>query len=416
MSLIVPGTPLLQQLKVNGLLFDQLMYRALEVSASHVDLTPEDEGFPDSYLTVALYRLNTILTRTVTLNEKRWNVFHDYRNASRCSPDEVVPGRRLCRVLNKAVDLAKPGKVIGIGHYLRAVVSLSLDEKPEPAYGFPGQVIHNTFSAESFLWGLGYSAWTPLTQAKEVSDLLKALAGREDVENIQYLMTFEGSRIVFRPTRILDPVCIGDERGKTTKGLSVLTHFKDLYAGVTPDEILALEELLNNPMVKEADLQRFFDEHRQFFSMWNFTDIYPHVYLTREDQGPLIPDFILVSRELQRATIIDLKLPKVTTIVHKPNRDRFSAAVEESRSQLLEYRDWFEDSSNRQRLKDKLGMEVYRPRLGVIIGTAQEFRSLLERQKLTSRYSDIEIVTYDDVLANAQRRLMLVREANTRVL
>lgn len=416
MSLITPEIPLLQQLKLNGILFDQLLYRALEVSASDVDLTPEDEGFPDSYLTVALYRLNTILTRTVTLDEKRWNVFHDYRKASRCSPDEVVPGRRLCRVLNRAVDLAKPGRVIGIGHYLRAVISLSLDEKPESAYGFPGQVIHNTFSVESLLWGLGYSAWTPLTQAREVSDLLKALAGREDVENIQYLMAFEGSRMVFRPTSILDPVGISDERGKITKGLGVLTHFKDLYAGVTPDEILALEELLNNPMVKEADLQRFFDEHHQFFSMWNFTDIYPHVYLTREDQGPLIPDFILVSRELQRATIVDLKLPKGKTVIHKQNRDRFSAAVEEARNQLLEYRDWFEDFSNRQRLKDKLGMEVYRPRLGVIIGTTQEFRNLMERQKLTSRYPDIEVVTYDDVLANAQRRLTLVKGANTRVL
>jgi len=68
MSLIIPGIPLLRQFELNGILFDQLLYRALEVSASDVDLTPEDEGFPDSYLTVALYRLNTILTRTVTLN------------------------------------------------------------------------------------------------------------------------------------------------------------------------------------------------------------------------------------------------------------------------------------------------------------------------------------------------------------
>jgi len=412
MPVITPRIPLLKQLDQTGLLLDQLLYRALQASASNPDLGSEDRGFPDSYLTVALYRLNTILTRTITLDETRWNLFHDYRFAPPCAPEDLVPGRRLCRVLNKALALAKPGKVIGIGHFLRAVVSLSLDEEPEPAYGFPGQVLHNTFSVETLLWGLGYTAWTPIAQAPEVSDLLNALSGREDVESIQYMMTLEGSRIVFRPTSVLGPLAIRDDRGKISDGLGLLTHFKDLYAGVTPDEILELEELINNPLVNEPELQRFFEGHPQFFHMWNCTDVFPHVYLTREDQGPLIPDFILVNAELQRATVVDLKLPKAKIVIHKQNRDRFAAAVDEARAQLLDYRDWFQDTSKRQRLKERLGMEVYRPCLGVIIGTNQDFRNEMERQKFASRYPDVEVVTYDDVLAYANRRLMLVKSAN----
>jgi hypothetical protein len=64
-------TPLLRQLAKHGLEFDQKLQRALEVSASQPDLAPEDKGFPDSYLTLALYRLNSVLTSLVTLNEKR---------------------------------------------------------------------------------------------------------------------------------------------------------------------------------------------------------------------------------------------------------------------------------------------------------------------------------------------------------
>ena len=57
------GKPLLLKLAEKGLEFDQLLQRELEVSASNPDIEPEDDGFPDSYLTLALYRLNTTLTR-----------------------------------------------------------------------------------------------------------------------------------------------------------------------------------------------------------------------------------------------------------------------------------------------------------------------------------------------------------------
>ena len=50
------GRPLLSGLARNGLEFDQRLLRALEVSASRPNLKPEDSGFPDSYLTLALYR------------------------------------------------------------------------------------------------------------------------------------------------------------------------------------------------------------------------------------------------------------------------------------------------------------------------------------------------------------------------
>ena len=402
---------LLRQLTKHDFEFDQKLQRALQVSASKPDLYPEDVGFPDSYLTLALYRLNSILTRVVELDESRYNLFHNYKLAPPCRPEDVIPGVRLCRVLDRAADLAEPKRTIGVGHFLRAIVSLTLDEEPEPADGFPGQVLHNTFSAETLLWGLGHTAWTPISDAPEVQHILEALDGREPVEDVQYLMTFESNRIVFRPTSVLDTYLMRNPLGVESTELALLTHFRDQYAGARPSEILELEELINDPRAKEKDLHRFFENHPHFFRMWDYRDVYAHVYLTREDEGPLIPDFILVDPELQKAMVLDLKLPKAKLVVRKPNRVRFASAVHEAGAQLLEYRDWFEDRHNRAKLKKILGMEIFRPRMGVVIGTSQEFRTVVERQHIASRYPKIEVVTYDDIVRHAQRRLLLVKGA-----
>jgi hypothetical protein len=403
---------LLGQLSRYGLELDQKLHRALEVSASKPDLRPEDTGFPDSYLTLALYRLNSVLTDILTLDDSRLNLFHEYKLAQACLPSEVRPGQRLCRVLSKAAELAAPGKTIGSGHFLKAVVSLTLDEPPEPAWGFEGQVIHNTFSIETLLWGMGHTAWTPVEKAPELQELLRALDGRNPVDDFQYLMTLENKKFVFRPVSILGSYRMIQRAGsKNDPQLAVLTHFKDRFAGVTPDELLELEDLINAKSTREAELQRFFEAHPQFLRIWDCREIFPHVYLTREDEGPLIPDFLLLDRDLQRATIVDLKLPRARTVASKKNRERFSSLVEEARSQMLEYRDWFENRANRRKLQERFGMEIYRPRLGIIIGSSTDLSCAYERQKLQSRYSDVDIVTYDDIVAHARRRLSLIRSA-----
>ena len=405
------GKPLLAQLERYDLEFDQKLTRALEVSASQPNIEPEDQGFPDSYLTLALYRLNTTFTRLVDLDESRFNLFHEYKLAPKCDPAEVIPGERLCSVLTEAARLAEPGKTIGVGHFLRAIAAVTREYGEEPAYGFENQVLHSTFSIETLMWGLGYHAWTPLSDAPKVRDLFSAIEGREPTEDFQYLMAVEQGRIVFRPTSILDPYCVEEKAGIMRPSLAVLTHFKGQYAGVTPSELMELEDLINDPRAREEDIQRFFEKHPQFFRRWDHRDVFPHVFLTREDTGPLIPDFLLVDPEAQRATIVDLKLPQAKLVRRQKNRDRFSTAVTEARAQLLEYRDWFEERGNRERLKERLGVEIYRPHLGVVIGSSSEFRDAFDRQKLMATIPDVEIATYDDIVTSAQRRLALIRSA-----
>ena len=401
--------PLLAQFQGAGLQFDQQLQRALEISASRPDLEPEDSGFPDSYLTLALYRLNSILTRVVELDESPLNLFHDYKKAPPCRTDEVVPGRRLCSVLTEAAKEASDG-VIGVGHFIRAIVGMSLDQD---AWDYNGSAIHDTFSVETLLWGTGHNAWTHLKDAPEVVDALNSLGEREQIQDHQYLLMTDSGRIVFRPLSILDPYTM-EEAGSRKDRLSLLPHFDDAYSSFSVATILELESLINHPKAREADLQKFFELHPHLLRMWEYRDVYPQVYLAREDDGPLVPDFLLVDPDLQKAMIVDLKLPTKRVVIGSKNRRRLSAPVQEAVAQVLQYQRWFEEKDHRQRLKERTGMEIYQPRLGVIIGRQEDFGSELERQRLAADSRDVEIVTYDDISKYAQRRLRLVRSAERR--
>lgn len=406
-----PDAPLLRQLQAHGYELDQMLRCALERAASRPDVEPEDCGMPDSYLLLAAYHLNTTITQLVDLNNADLNLFHDYRLAPRCPSAEVVPGRRLCNVLNRAVARSTK-KTIGVGDFLRAVVEIALDEDGAwEAPGFPGQVIHETFSIETLMWGLGYTAWTPVDQAPRVRTILDAIRGRNPDEDLNYILAIENDRIVFRATSQLGTFTQRTDSGLLASQRGLLTHFKTQYAGFTAAEVLELEDLINRPRTREQELQEFFEAHPHFLRIWDHREVFPHVYLSRHEEGDLIPDFVLLDRELQKATVMDLKLPSAKLIVHKDNRVRFAAAVSEARAQLQEYRRWFEERQNRQRLRDRLGMEIYQPRLAVVIGRSSDFASPYERQKVGADERDIEVVTYDDILAFARRRMMLIADA-----
>jgi hypothetical protein len=165
--------------------------------------------------------------------------------------------------------------------------------------------------------------------------------------------------------------------------------------------------MIQNRAADEEDFQKFFEAHPHFLRRWDYREVYSHVYLTQRDQGPLIPDFILTNLEIQQATIVELKLPKPKIIRRQVNRERFADAVMEARAQLWKYQRWFDNKSHREDLVAKIGMEVYWPRLAVIIGRTSDFKLAIERQELAAMTPEIDVVTYDDILAFARNRLAL---------
>ena len=53
-------------------------------------------------------------------------------------------------------------------------------------------------------------------------------------------------------------------------------------------------------------------------------------------------------------------------------------------------------------------MQIYEPKLIVLIGRASEFQDELDRQRLSADNPEIEVVTYDDLLKYAKRRRMII--------
>ena len=64
--------------------------------------------------------------------------------------------------------------------------------------------------------------------------------------------------------------------------------------------------------------------------------------LARDQDGPLVPDFMLEPIDGAFADVLDLKLPSVRLLAGRKDRVRFSAQVAEALSQVREYRAYFE--------------------------------------------------------------------------
>jgi hypothetical protein len=312
----------------------------------------------------------------------------------------------------RAVALAEKSNTITCHHFFRAISETLLTPWQGPAAnGAPlieylGFCLNEHPSKEYSDFAQAPLVLRSMPRARRVIEQLGQAPPEPD--DFQYALCLEEGNIVFRAFSVLAdfPMRISDGALVGNRGL--LTHLKEKFGLFTPDEIAELEDLLRNPKASEKDFQKFFEAHPHFFRRWDYREVYSQVYLTRQDQGPLVPDFILTNPELQEATIVELKLPKPKLIRRQENRDRFADAVMGTRSQLLEYRDWFEDKGNRKKLIGKVNMEIFRPRLAVVIGRSADFRCAFDRQKLAARTSDIDVVTYDDVVACARRRMVSI--------
>ena len=251
----------------------------------------------------------------------------------------------------------------------------------------------------------------------QLKELLRLASNSVDgVEDYQYILSFDDTGIRFRVVSTLGDYAQVTEAGLWVPQRALLTHI-DSYGFFTSESIDELESLINDASAREQTFQEFFERHPNFLRQWDYREVHPHVYLQREEMGPLIPDFILTNPEAQRAAIVELKRAGAMTgrvVRHQDNRVRFADAVMEARAQLLQYRDWFDVPHHRDLIKEAMGLELYRPRMMVIIGRASDFRPGIERARLEDHNRDIEVVTYDDILRYAKQRRAIIDSPATR--
>jgi hypothetical protein len=404
------GKSIIQALSAQGIELDQKLREALRHGYAPLKTLSfhERRSTPhatDSGIFLWLAKLNAVSAQYVdpqklsaTLGRKETSYLVGRQNRlTRPQVENLRPNVQLIHVLNRALHVRIERNTLGTRDFLLAVVELCL--KRGENYSI------RPLTADLLAGGFGGDITVSLSNMPEVESMLRRLeATANRVEDFQYFVALEEDRVVFRVASTVGDVF----RQSATPARVMLAHFKDRFGGFTVEEIDELEELLNERSASEIQFQRFFVRHPHFLRLWDHREVHPQVMLTSAEHGPLIPDFILTDRELQRALVLELKLPHPKLIVRQSNRERFGAAIHEARAQLLRYRDWFRDKTHRDRLAPTLGMHVFEPRLAVIIGRSEEFRDALDRQRLAADITGVEIYTYDDILRFAKRRRLVI--------
>lgn len=172
-------------------------------------------------------------------------------------------------------------------------------------------------------------------------------------------------------------------------------------------EIAEFQRLLNDPETRERHLQKFLEEHKHFLSGLNYSNIYPQIILQRDDGTQLRPDFLLEPYDDMWCDILDIKLPTQSIIVGSRDRATLAAGIHEVAAQLREYSAYFEEEKYRRFVREKYGLQVYKPRLIAIVG--RDLRQMSEPQfrRAMTAYENIRVMTFDELVRHSQSRLLL---------
>jgi hypothetical protein len=131
------------------------------------------------------------------------------------------------------------------------------------------------------------------------------------------------------------------------------------------------------------------------------------VLLERDDGTSLRPDFILEPYQGDWCDILELKRPMPAIIVGANDRKSLSAAVHAVAAQLREYAAYFENPKYRRWVYERYGLKLYRPRLFALIGREPIGRDTEAVRRSMTCYTDIEVVTFDELLTIAKRRILI---------
>jgi hypothetical protein len=186
--------------------------------------------------------------------------------------------------------------------------------------------------------------------------------------------------------------------GATVPAVQV-TPFNDLWGR----EIQEFRALLRSPSSSESQVQRFLEQHPHFLTGFDYSRAVPQVCVHSKEEGLLIPDFMLVPFDTEFADIVELKHPRAPVVVHGGKHARFAANVMQAVSQLRAYERFFDNPENRERFRLRYGFTAFKPKLTVVIGTAAGKTSELVFRRLVADSRAVNVLTYDDLLARAER-------------
>lgn len=164
------------------------------------------------------------------------------------------------------------------------------------------------------------------------------------------------------------------------------------------------EYLINKENVKEKELQLFFEAYPQLLLTDLYTSLYPQITLIDNATNKLRPDFLLRKIDSDFVDIIEIKRP-VSKKLHKTFRNQpiFIDELQKAIIQIKCYREWFQQTDNRKKIKDKYGVDGYEPTATIVIGRKNSFENETVKKRLYLN-ERINLLTYDDLLSLAKKR------------
>ena len=165
--------------------------------------------------------------------------------------------------------------------------------------------------------------------------------------------------------------------------------------------VIELEELIATTTVREAELQRFLEDYPELLMGSMYEDWRAQVVL-ETPRGRMRPDFILKPLGGRLWDVVELKLPQTKVLTRSGLDVHLTRAASRSVSQLLRYDEALRQEEVRERLAHRYGIEIFRPRLHLVIG-----RAFGRTEADIRRASDprVEISPWDVLAVRARRRL-----------
>jgi Domain of unknown function (DUF4263) len=245
---------------------------------------------------------------------------------------------------------------------------------------------------------------------KEMKSVASALADLESITDSHesLLLIPAGNRLMVRPlSHLAHGLLEQDDSPPDESAVAASINAEVSPFGFSEAAILELEDLINSPLSKEADLQRYFGAYPQLLLGLDYSRLIPQPILRRDLEPDLIPDFILLPLESSSRgpKIVDLKLPGQGLVRRDTNRLGYLSAVHKARDQLLEYQRYFSGTAAIRESSVRWGHEIFMPEMCVVIGRSSSFSNSLERQRARASTPDLELLTYDDVVMTGRRLL-----------
>lgn len=186
---------------------------------------------------------------------------------------------------------------------------------------------------------------------------------------------------------------------------NLIDRFNVLQSGhfFSKDSLENLEYLVNEN-ADEKYFQNFFNANPEYLTtLGSYNNIHSHLILHEDNGNKIIPDFFLEKLDSKFCDICELKKPNLKLSKEIYNRTSFRDKIHVAVTQLLSYRDYFDDRYNREKFESLYGLNSFRPKVVLIAGRNADFESEISRIKLESELkSFVSLRTYDDILKNAQ--------------